>query len=248
MGTLPKQESDGDDDGAGSVFRPGLSYQPVTFAARFDPSQPASSAFGYDVRTALPSITVLGQGEFWLPQRDLLSSDAFQYAFVTEVDNDGTAYLRFGDGTFGSAPIPSTKQDPNPFYAIYRIGNGSSGNVGREAISRIVNASVYGTYVQTDTPFDGTGILTVRNPMEAQGGTDPEDVEDVRQFAPYAFDSQQRAVTPQDYATILGQYTGVEQGYAQLRWTGSWWTWYISVDRTGGLAWTRPSRSRSRPT
>src|SRR5208282_4606477 len=103
-------------------FQPGLSYQPVTFAAPFDPTQPASTAFGYDVRTALPSITLLGQNQVWAPQRDLLSSDAFQYQFVAEVDNDGTAYLRFGDGVQGSEPTASTKQDPNPFYTIYRIG------------------------------------------------------------------------------------------------------------------------------
>ena len=237
LGNTPKEAADASEQ---RRFQPGLSYLPVTFAAPFDPTQPASSAFGYDVRTALPTITVLGQNQVWTPQRDLLSSDAFQYQFVAEVDNDGTAYLRFGDGVQGAQPTASTEQDPNPFYTIYRIGNGSSGNVGREAISRVVNTSVYGSCVQADTPFDGTGILAIRNPMEAQGGTDPEAAEDVRQFAPYAFDSQQRAVTVKDYEAILARYPGIEQGFAQLKWTGSWWTYYISVDRTGGLTVDAP--------
>jgi hypothetical protein len=233
LGNTPGGDAETD---TGGRFLPGLSYQPLTFAAPFDPKLPASSAFEYDVRTALPSVTVFGQGQVWTPVRDLLSSGAFDYEFVTEVDNDGTAYLRFGDGTLGNAPSPSTIQDPNPFYAIYRMGNGISGNVGREAISRVVNASVYGEAVQSEEPFIGTGILSVRNPMEAQGGTDPEPVEDVREFAPYAFDSQERAVVTQDYEGVLAKYPGVEQGYAQLKWTGSWWTWYVSVDRTAGLA------------
>ena len=241
IGNTPRQPDPDDTEGGEGVgqgpsrFQPGLSYTPVTFAAPFDPTQPASTAFSYDVRTALPEITVLGQGEVWGPQRDLFSTDSFGTYFVAEVDNDGIAYLRFGDNSMGLAPALSTSTNPNPFFAVYRVGNGTTGNVGREAISRIVNSDVYGTCTQ-GAPFDGTGILLVRNPMEAQGGTDPEDVEDVRQFAPYTFNTQQRAVTPQDYQTILSQYPGVLQAFAQIEWTGSWWTVYVSVDRVGGVA------------
>ncbi len=40
----------------------------------------------------------------WFPSRDLLSSDKFAKEFVVEIDNDGTAYLRFGDGKNGQKP------------------------------------------------------------------------------------------------------------------------------------------------
>jgi hypothetical protein len=243
LGNTPKQagevEGDGDEEPAGLKFRPGLSYQPLTFgfASQYDQSAPASSVYNYDVRKALPNLTILGDNLVWLParERDLFSSGPSATAFVVEVDNDGTAYIRFGDDVMGRAPNPSSKHDPNRFYAIYRIGNGAAGNVGAEAISRIVSSSIYGTCTQSP-PFDASRVQLVRNPMPAQGGVDPEDMEDVRQFAPYAFNSQQRAVTPQDYENILQQYPGVLQAYAQLEWTGSWWTYFISVDRTGGLA------------
>jgi hypothetical protein len=238
LGDTPPEDSEDEEGGAAGGaagrFRPGLSYSPVTFAAPFDPSLPASSALGYDVRTALPAVAVLGESEVWGPQRDLFSSDQSAHYFVTEVEGDGTAYLRFGDDVMGKAPAPSAPGKPNTFYAVYRVGNGSAGNVGREAISRVVNSSAYGTCVDSP-PFDATGILTVRNPMEAQGGTDPEDVEDVRKFAPYAFDSQLRCVTAQDYETVMAKQPGIQKAYAQIEWTGSWWTVYVSVDRTGGL-------------
>ena len=44
----------------------------------------------------------------------------------------------------------------------------------------------------------------VRNPLPAQGGVDPESIETVRQRAPYAFRTQERAVTPEDYAARNG--------------------------------------------
>jgi hypothetical protein len=212
-------------------FRPILSYLPLTFTAPFDAyaakTLPASLAFSYDPRDAIPSIVILGEDDIWLPQRDLLSSDQFATDFVVEVDNDTTPNIRFGDGQeLGMKPTGSSDNNPNPYFAVYRVGNGRQGNVGREAISRIVNSAT----------FSAQGIQNIRNPIEAQGGVDPEDMEDVRQFAPQAFRTQERAVTMDDYAEILETYPGVQKALAVLRWTGSWYTVFVAVDRLGGLA------------
>ena len=40
--------------------------------------------------------------------RDLLNSRAGDEHFVVEVETDGAAYLRFGDGRFGSRPTPTS--------------------------------------------------------------------------------------------------------------------------------------------
>jgi len=45
-----------------------------------------------------------------------------------------------------------------------------------------------------------------------------------------------RAVTPQDYADFTSARTDVQQAAAQLRWTGSWHTQTITVDRVGGTS------------
>jgi predicted phage baseplate assembly protein len=63
---------------------------------------------------------------------------------------------------------------------------------------------------------------------------DPETLDQVRQYAPQAFRTQERAVTEADYATIAGQFPGVQKAQATLRWTGSWYTMFVTVDRTGG--------------
>jgi predicted phage baseplate assembly protein len=103
---------------------------------------------------------------------------------------------------------------------MYRIGNGAAGNVGAEAISRAVLA--------------GDGISAVRNPLPASGGREPESLEQVRQYAPQAFRTQERAVTTADYAEVTERHPEVQKAAATLRWTGSWYTVFITVDRAGG--------------
>ena len=58
-----------------------------------------------------------------------------------------------------------------------------------------------------------------------------------RYRAPFAFRQQQvRAVTPEDYADRAAEFAGVQRAAGTLRWTGSWHTMFVSVDRmSGGL-------------
>jgi hypothetical protein len=180
----------------------------------FDPESSASAALRWDIHDVLPAIELRSdedQDVTWYPRRDLLSSDRFATEFVVETEDDGSAYLRFGEtSTF---PVEDLK-------ATYRIGNGKSGNVGAEAIANVVTRI--------------GGILDVRNPLPAAGGTDPEPVEQVRLYAPHAFRTQERAVTEADYGAIAQRHPDVQRATATRRWTGSWDTWFVTVDRKGG--------------
>jgi predicted phage baseplate assembly protein len=109
------------------------------------------------------------------------------------------------------------------FSAQYRIGNGIAGNVPA------------GTITLIDETFPGAGfIASLSNPFPAFGGRDPETVEHVRQNAPVAFRTQQRAVTPQDYIARALQFPGVARAAASFRWTGSWTTVFLTVERSAG--------------
>ena len=77
-------------------------------------------------------------------------------------------------------------------------------------------------------------ILGLLHP--AQGGRDPEALEDVRQYAPQAFRRQERAVTAADYGMVSERHSEVQRAVATRRWTGSWYTMFVAVDRTGGRA------------
>jgi hypothetical protein len=229
-------------------FRPVLSQGPLThgfdLAALLavpigdtEPWWPASSLLAIDPRTALPRIASLaGMSEAtpdavpepWTARRDLLESDADATDFVVEVEDDGRARLRFGDATNGKRPDPKTT-----FTVSYRVGNGTRGNVGAESITHLVSAS------------SGT-FLEIGNPLPASGGVEPEDIEVARRDAPQAFRTQERAVTPADYAAAAERRPDVQRAAARFRWTGSWYTAFVTADRFGGADVDPPFKARLR--
>ena len=205
-------------------FRPRLKRTLVTRAVPYDPlgDLPAASrTLATSPQDAVPVIglRIKGQGSSvaWTAVSDLLESTADDPQFVAETESDGTVFLRFGDDRHGMRPPSDTV-----FLATYRVGNGARGNVASDAIAHIVTSL--------------SGVQGVRNPMPARSGAEPESIEHVRQNAPFAFRSQARAVTAKDYAAVAEQYPGVQKAAATLRWTGSWRTAFLTVDRLGGLA------------
>ena len=202
-------------------FRPTLANSPLTFAVSYNTDVPlaqmpsASSFLAPDVSTALPQITLFSNGVPWYPIEDLLDEDSEYPGFVPEIEYDNTVHLRFGDGTYGLAPVPK-----QTFTANYRTGNGSAGNLGREALAHVL--------------FAKPGIKSVRNPIAAAGGTDPETMQHIQQVAPYSFQSQLRCVTAADYGTMAETISGVEAAKGTMRWTGSWYTAFVSVEPQTG--------------
>ncbi len=179
--------------------------------------RPASARLAGSPHAATPIVALTDEtGERWHPVPDLLASDPFAPVFTVETDDAGVPNLRFGDGERGRRPPPLMR-----FVADGRVGNGAGGNLGPGALGRVV--------------FDGPEITAVDNPLPALGGTDPEPVEKVKIMAPQAFRTQERAVTAEDYAEMAARHPEVQQAVAQFRWTGSWYTVFVTVDRRGGL-------------
>ena len=58
----------------------------------------------------------------------------------------------------------------------------------------------------------------------------------MRLFAPQALHEKEYAVTEDDYADKASRYADVQMAVATLRWTGSWHTMFINVERRGGKA------------
>jgi predicted phage baseplate assembly protein len=171
--------------------------------------------------------------ESWLPVGDLLESGADDSSFVVEMDNGGLGHLRFGDGRLGSQPDAGMS-----FRAIYRVGNGTAGNVGAEAITYLVlrNQTLSGVTIRP------------RNPLPASGGTAHEPMAEVKLFAPHAIqDVIERAITADDYAQLAAddarrmeerpararcsaQFVPLQGAKATLRWTGSWYEALVAID------------------
>ena len=202
-------------------FRPSLSRGPLTHAGpAHTHANSARAALQWDLREVQPSITLTGtKGTVtttWAARRDLLNSSAEGDEYVVEVDNEGSGIIRFGDDVHGRRPESGTA-----FAARYRVGNGRAGNIGADSLVHIAHTL--------------PEITLVRNPLPAVGGLEPESLQDVRQRAPVAYRVQERAVTEADYADVTERRADVQRAAATFRWTGSWHTVFVTVDREAGV-------------
>jgi hypothetical protein len=228
-----------EDGSVESTYIPGkfqitLKNSPLTFSQPLLPKSPAAARLLQNPRKSLPQITLYGkpaapdgkkesfdpQNEKWKwhPKFDLLSSNPDERSFVVEIDNDGRARIRFGNGECGQMPAAGMT-----FTAKYRIGNGKPGNVGAETIKYIVTRNL-----------QSGSSMKPRNPMPAQGGISAEPISEVKMFAPGAFRKRlERAITAEDYAHLAMRNPKVQVAAAQLRWTGSWHEARVDIDSLG---------------
>jgi hypothetical protein len=202
-------------------YRPTLDQRGLAHAVPYVHSdalrRPAAQALDVRPADAVPRVVRLTEGrEDWTVREDLLVSDRFEPDVVVEMEDDGRAHLRFGDDVLGRRPSGG-----DTFSVTYRVGGGPAGNVGSDVLTRLAE------------PVAG---LSVRNPVPAIGGIGPEPVEQVRQWAPQAFRVQERAVTDDDYAAVAERHPEVQRAAATRRWTGSWYTEFVTVDRRRGAA------------
>jgi hypothetical protein len=213
-------------------FRPRLGRPALTFCEPGSACCPARDAMRQNPRRALPHIRLeevpaahvsanaSPGGYVWTAVRDLLDSRREDRHFVAEVENDGRARLRFGNGESGRAPDACAG-----FTAVYRVGSGPAGNVGAEAIRHVVAK-----------PGQPSGVaIRARNPLPAVGGTAAESMEDVKVFAPHGFRRVLvRAVTAADYSRIVERdFEQVQRATAALRCTGSHTEVLVAVDQSG---------------
>jgi hypothetical protein len=191
--------------------RPRLRQTGITFREPVDPMAPASRAVQQDPTRAVAQVLIpdlhlrLSQPEqpsdpIWTVRSDLIDSGAEDRHFVVDIEDDGAATLRFGDGVRGVLP------GEGEITVAYRVGNGPAGNVGAEAITRVLS----------DNPADVDGVC-VRNPLPATGGTAPEPTAEVKLLAPHVFrERRERAITAEDYARAAERVFGVRRAAADI--------------------------------
>lgn len=204
---------------------------PLTWAEPLPPHAPVCRLLARDPRRALPQLRVYGGALDdvlvagtpdphwrWEPRYDLLESGPDDRHFVIEIDDDGAAHLRFGDGVLGAQP-----QAGDFFRAASRIGNGPAGNVGRDSIVWLALKS--GAL---------SAELQPRNPLPAGGGSAPESVAEAKLYAPGAFRANPlRAVVADDYAMFAARAPELQGAAATLAWSGSWYAADVVVDPLG---------------
>lgn len=209
-----------------------LDGAPLTWAEPLPADAPVCRLLARDPRQALPQVAVHGgplaailQDDAaavpwaWESRYDLLASGPDDRHFVVEIDDEGAAHLRFGDGVLGRRP-----QAGDFFRAAPRIGNGPVGNVGRDSIVWLA--------LKSGTP-PGAG-LKPRNPLPASGGSAPESIAEAKLYAPGAFRARPlRAIVADDYAMFAAREPELQGTACALEWTGSGYEAHVVADPLG---------------
>ena len=113
--------------------------------------------------------------------------------YIQEIE-DERYELIFGDGVFGKA-----LEDGNYIQISYIVSNGDSGNgIGQFTFSGRLS------YTRNSITYNITsGISLLTTGLISSGGESIEPVESIRKFAPRIYASQNRALTSNDYETLI---------------------------------------------
>ena len=121
-----------------------------------------------------------------------IDSDSKVY-YIQEIE-DERYELIFGDGVFGKA-----LEEGNYITANYIVSNGDAAN----GISQF-NFSGRLTYTRNSTEYNVTsGVSLVTPGVVSSGGENIETVESIKKFAPRIYSTQNRALTANDYETLI---------------------------------------------
>jgi predicted phage baseplate assembly protein len=134
--------------------------------------------------------------------------------YAIETDEDDVTTVIFGDGQYGQIPPSGSR-----IIANYRVGGGTSGNVGAgqiTVVSRAPQLQLIGAKVVNRAP--------------ASGGEEREPIEQAIKFAPTVFASMQRAVTAEDYVSLAKLFPGVSKARAEAT---SWNTITLYIAPSG---------------
>lgn len=146
------------------------------------------------------------------------------YVFFVQEDRGQVHEIYFGDGVFGVVP-------PNgaAVAATYRVTGGSKGN----GVKQVLLAQDLG-------PING-GIVRANTIMvsSSQNGADPENIETIRFRAPLHYQTQERAITSNDYKDIIiEQYPEVKDvsvfGGEDISGSVQYGTVFVALTTTSG--------------
>jgi len=136
----------------------------------------------------------------WRKNTDFLSIDSTSKVYFITENYKGKYEVSFGDGIFGVKP-----EKGSYIVAVYLKTDGLLGNN--------IGTTITGQSQFTFSGIDGNNYgATVSTITASYGGDNQESVENIRRTAPKYYQSQDRAVTVQDYESIiLREFGGAKQ-------------------------------------
>ncbi|CAL78120.1 hypothetical protein BRADO4376 [Bradyrhizobium sp. ORS 278] len=132
----------------------------------------------------------------WQEVPNLFNRAPEDRVYVTQIGDDGSTTVQFGDGINGARPPTGLDN----VRATYRKGIGKGGNLDAGKLSLLLTRPA--------------GVRNVVNPLPASGGADPETADSIRRNAPLTIMTMDRIVSLQDYEDFARAFAGIEKAMA----------------------------------
>jgi hypothetical protein len=150
--------------------------------------------------------------------------------FITEFTPEGFLKMTFGGGSqsadeqlrefarngfkldlykySNNFALGSVLKPNSTLFVQYRIGGGSGSNLGINVITQIGTVSFYVNGPSASVNTTVVNSLSCNNVTAAIGGANPPSTEEVRNMVSFNFSAQKRAVTINDYKSIIDTMPG----------------------------------------
>ncbi|MFZ4506500.1 MAG: hypothetical protein ACOYON_02240 [Fimbriimonas sp.] len=174
--------------GHGDGGRPNQTFElrkpPLTYV-------PAENSTG-----SATTLEIRVNGILWHEAPSLYALGPEDRGYVVRISDDGKPRVIFGDGTHG-ARIPT---GVNNVVAYYRTGIGTGGCLRENRLTLLPNRPA--------------GIRGVRNPIETEGGVNPESRDEARSNAPQTVLTFGRIVSRKDLEDFARSFAGIGKSQA----------------------------------
>ncbi len=203
-GETVRNEVVGSGNAATSFQTFSLKKQPLTYVPSDDEGGTTSS------------LVLSVGGVRWSEADTLYGEGATARVFSARLGEDGAERLQFGDGVTG-ARVPTLA---NGVVATYRVGSGLAGRVRANTLTTAL-----------DRP---KGLSAVTNPLAAGGGADAQTLDEMRENAPRSVITFGRAVSLQDFESLVTDTGEVVKASAIWLYDGLERVIHVTVAAAGG--------------
>jgi uncharacterized phage protein gp47/JayE len=189
-GETVKEEVLGDGDASATFQHFDLKKKPLTYVPSAAPGGVTST------------LRVLVNRALWSEVPSFYGQSPDAQVYTARIGDDGTPTIRFGDGVNGARPFSGRGN----LVARYRHGIGLAGRVRAKTLTTLLDRPV--------------GLKSATNPLPAEGGADPEPLDEARAAAPSTVRTFGRAVSVRDFEDLAKLSGEVAKARATVLWSG----------------------------
>lgn len=214
-----------------------LSIESIIVMEGTDYASPPNNDTFYDHNKRWYEMDSLSEDKIFIENNDIVSDNPsikpgkwvrVNQKFIREYTDKGFTKITFGGGNqdisnifnandgllkrigdmINNLSLGITHKANTTIFVKYRVGGGSSTNIGSNVLKNIILSDVFVNGSNAKINASVRDSLSVNNPIPCLGGKDEPSINEIRNIVKYNFSAQNRAVTIKDYMSRVALMPG----------------------------------------